>query len=79
MDKTVADVGPDAYAAIERARELFRTARQPRADVIWPHIRPHLMAAEARLARILHERPGDPEAAELLREVRRYLGGNARA
>lgn len=67
----------DCMAAIHGARELWRVARAPLADASYPHLRPWLLVAEARLLRQLHEDPQDAASAELLREVRRYLGRHA--
>jgi hypothetical protein len=60
--------------AILQARQLFRASRLPRCDATWPHLRPHLLADEARLQRMVREDPDDDESAALLQEVRRYLG-----
>ena len=64
----------DAMDAIRRARALFTISPLPRADITWPHLRSHLLVAEARLQRQVRENPQDDESGVLLQEVRRFLG-----
>jgi len=63
--------------AIRQTRELFRVARSPRTDALWPHLRPLLCEAEAWLQRQLRADPQDGASSVLLQEVRRYLGRHA--
>lgn len=60
--------------AIRQARGLFRVARHPTTDPLYPHLRPLLLQGEAWLQRQLRDDPQDTAAAVLLQEVRRYLG-----
>jgi hypothetical protein len=73
----IPDVDGDTLHVIERARQLFRMARLPRADAEWPHLKPHLLVAEARLTRVVRDCPDHDSAGALLQEVRRYLGRHA--
>lgn len=66
----------DIATTLEAARELFRVPL-PRADARWPRLKPHLLAAEARLTRQLRDNPEDDLAGVQLQEVRRYLGRHA--
>lgn len=62
------------HGPIEAARKLVRTMPGPKARTAWAEIRPGLMALELQLRRQLQENPTDGATAELLAEVRRYLG-----
>jgi len=60
------------------AQELFRTTRHPMQDAMYGRLRPNLLLCEAMLLKALIDDPGDPVAATMLQEVRRYLGRKVR-
>lgn len=72
---TLPDVGVTVLAICEKARALWRTARHPYADAMWPHLRPELIQVKAHLGRMLREDPDRDDVAMLLEEVRVWLGG----
>ena len=56
------------------ARNLFRIARNPHNDALWPILKPNLLRIEAILQRAINDRPDDSVAAVMLDEVRTFLG-----
>lgn len=69
------EIPPTVGAIVEKARALFRVARHPYADPLWPHLRPELIQVKAHLGRMLREEPDRDDVAALLEEVRAWLGG----
>lgn len=70
---TIPTIPDDAGSILDASRSLFRTARHPYADAMWPHLRPKLLILESRLERFVPDDTDYDEAAVMLQEVRRYL------
>lgn len=69
------EIPPTVGAVLEKARALFRVARHPYGDPLWPHLRPELVSVRRYLVTLLRAEPDRDDVAILLEEVSAWLGG----